>query len=139
MLASPDRRQRLQAARIDAVDGHVGARRFVGGGAQAGLVLDAVAGQAAGEVEHGLALVDALEALRDRADGEQLAVGVEAVVLGVVGGEAGCVVGGAVGGAGRRRRPSPERLVAVVLRQPLQQRGLVGGEVLVHAQAGATG
>ena len=127
--------KRLQAPGIDAVDGEVGLGGLIGSRAQAGLVLDAVAGEAAGEIEHGLALIDALQALGNGTDGEQFAVGVEAVVFGIVGGERGGVVAGAVGRAGAACREAG-RIRAVVFRETVEQGGLVGGEVLVHGEAG---
>ncbi len=69
---------------------------------EGGLVLDAVAGDASGEVEQRFFLVDVVERLGDGGDGKELAVGVDVVVLALVGGVGGGVfslVGGA-GGAG---------------------------------------
>ena len=91
-LASPRGRQRLQTARIHAVDGHVRLDGLVGGRANTALIFDAVARQAAREVQHALALIDAFQALRDGLDRIEFAVGVQAVVLAVVRGEGACIV-----------------------------------------------
>ena len=91
-------RQRLQTACVHGVDGHVRLGGLVGRGAQAGLVFDAVAREPAGKVQHALALIHLLQRLRHLPDRIQLAVGVQVVVLRVIGGERGCVVAGTVRG-----------------------------------------
>ena len=122
----------LQAARVDAVDGEVGAHGGVDGGAERSFVLDAVARDAAGEVEQRLLLVDFCEGLGDGAQGEELAVGVEVVVLALVGRVAGGVfhlVGVGVGALGEALA-----LGAVVGADFVDERVFVGGKVLIDAE-----
>ncbi len=104
------------------------------GSAQRGFVLDAVAREAAGEVEQRLALVHALQGFCDGADGIELAVGVERVVLAVVRDVAAGVVGGSIGAAAFGAGSKALALGAVIDADAVEQRGLVGGEVLVHAE-----
>ncbi len=97
-----------------------------------GLVLDAVAGDAAGEVEQRFFLVDVVDGFRDGGDGEELAVGVDVVVLALVGGVGGGVfdlIGGA-GGAGSEALG----LVAGVAVDGVEQELLVLGEVLIEGE-----
>ena len=96
--------ERLQAARVDGVEGGVRLDALVGGGADAGLVLNALAREAAREVEHALLLLHLFHRFADGADRVELAVGVERVELAVVRGEAGGVFGGAVGSRRLRAR-----------------------------------
>ena len=74
-------RDSFEAARIHRVDGHIGAHGSVDGGVQRGLVLNAVALDAAGEIEQRLFLVDVGERVGDVGDGKELAVGVDVVVF----------------------------------------------------------
>ena len=122
----------LQAARVDAVDGEIGAHRGVDGRAQRGLVLDAVARNAAREVEQRFLLADLRQRLRDGAQGKEFAVGVEVVVLALVGGVGGGVfhlVGVGVGALGKALP------LGAVVRAHLADEGvLVGGKVLIDAE-----
>ncbi len=125
----------LQTARVHGVHGGVRLDALVGGGTDACLVLDALAGEAAGEVQHALLLLDLLDGLADGSDGVQLAIGVEGIELAVVGDEAGGVVRGFVCGAAFVAQVVTGTFAPVVLADGLDQGCLVVGEVLVHAEA----
>ena len=127
-----ERRDRLQAARVDGVDGHVGAHRGVDGRVQRSLVLNAVALDASGEIEQRFLLVEVGERLRNVFDGEELAVGIDVVVLRLVGRE-GSGVFHLIGGAGGSRVKS-RALGAGVGVHGVQQQMLIGGEVLIERE-----
>ena len=76
-----------EAARIDGVDGDVGAIGGVGGGFQLGAIVFASLGDAAGELQHRLLAGDFAEQIGDGFERGELAVGVEDIELGFVGGE----------------------------------------------------
>ncbi len=120
----PHRSQRLQPARIHAIDREIRLRRLIGCRTQARLVLDAIACQPTGEVQHRLALVHSLQALRDRADRQQFAVRIQAVVLRIVRRKRSRIVARPIRRAGRSIR-KPGLIAAVILRQAAQQRTLV--------------
>jgi len=127
----------LEATGINAVDGEVGAYGGVDGGAQGGLVLDAVALDSAGEVEHGFLLVNVGEGFGDGGDGEELAVGVEVVELALVGGECGCVLD-LIGGAGGSGSEALRGCAGVAV-DGVEQELLVLGEVLIDGEVGVKG
>ncbi len=72
------------AARVDGVEGDIGANRLVGSRHQLRLVVNAVEAKPAGEVDERLLLVDRSKHLYRRLQRGQLAIGVENVELGVV-------------------------------------------------------
>ena len=75
------RRDRLQAARIHGINRHIRAHRSIDGGVKRGLVLNAVALNAAGEIEQGFLFVDVGQRVGNVCEGEELAVGIDVVVL----------------------------------------------------------
>ena len=99
-----------QAARVHGVDGHVGAIGGVGGGAKLGAIILARLRDAAGELHHRFFAGDVFQQIGQRLDGDQLAVGIEDVELGIVGGEGrvgvfgGRGVNSGGGGRGQRRK-----------------------------------
>ena len=76
-----------QAARVHGVDRDVGAVRGVGGGAELRAVVFAGLRDAAGELDHRFFAGDVAQQIGDRFQRDELAIGVENVELGVVGGE----------------------------------------------------
>ena len=92
---------RHQAARIHGVDGDVGAIRGIGGGAQLRAIVFAGLGDAAGELDHRFFAGDVAEQVGHGFERGELAIGVENVEFGFVGGE-GRV--GVFGDGGLRRR-----------------------------------
>ncbi len=98
---------RHQAARIHGVDGHVGAVGGVGGGAQLRAIVLAGLRDAAGELDHRFFAGDFAQQVGHRFERGQLAVGVEDVELGIVGGEGrvGVFGDGGFDSGGARRRP----------------------------------
>lgn len=92
-----------EAARVHGVEGDVGAVGGVGGGAELRAVFFAGLRDAAGELNDGLAARDVAEQVGESLEGGELAVGIEDVELGLVGGEGGTVVlGDGVIGRGRK-------------------------------------
>ncbi len=116
------------------VDGKVGANCGVGGGAQLGLIFNAGAVHAAGEIDQRFLLLDVGELRGDGAQGLEAAVGVEDVELGVVGGERAAGVGGAFGGAGAAGFEALACCLQLKECRTFCQEARVGGEVLVHRQ-----
>ena len=122
----------LEAARVHTVDGEIGAHRSVGGGAQRGLVLNAIARDTAREIEQRLLLVDFCQRLRHCAQRKKFAIGVQIVVLALVGRVTGgvfhlvCVCSGAL-------RKSLA-FGAVVDSHFIDQCLLVGCEILIDFQ-----
>src|SRR5271163_2472894 len=77
-------RLRDEAAGVDGPEGDAGTDGVVDGGVELGLVVDAVEGEAAGEVDEDLFLAEAAEHLGGGLKGGELAVGVEEVELAAV-------------------------------------------------------
>ena len=98
------------------VDGNVGAIRGVGGGDQFGAVFLAGLRDAAGELNDGFFAGNSIQNFAQRFDGGELAVGIEDVEFGVVGGEGRAGVlgdgGFAVGRGGRVGQLRQRRFVA---------------------------
>ena len=128
------RRQRLQAARIHAVDRHVRAHRLIGRRAHARLVLNALPRQPAAEVQQALALVDPLQRLRNRANRIQLAVRIQALysLSSAVKLDASSAVPPELPPSLPFANPVPS--VPLYLPTPFSSSGLVRRKVLVHAQ-----
>ena len=126
-----ERRQRHQAARVDRVDGDVGAHRGVGRGAQLRGVVGAVQAQAAAEVDERLLLGERPQHGDGRLQRRELPVGVEDVELGVALAE------------GRRLVGLVADAVAVLVLavdqhvDDVADHGAIGGEVLLDADRAA--
>ena len=126
------RRNRLQAARVHAVDGQVGAHRGVDRSSQRSLILDPIARDSAGKIKQRLLLRDFFERLRNRSQRKQLAIRVQVVVFALV----RRVPGGILrlvrvrGGALRETLS----LGPVVDGHFVDQRLLVGGKILVYLE-----
>ena len=124
------RRNGLQASRIHAVDGQIGAHRGVDGCPQRSLVLDAVPLDAAGKVQQRFLLGNLFQRFCDSFQGKQFAVGVEVVVFALVG-RIACRVFRLVGVC---RCALGEALAfsSVVNGDLVDERLFVGGKILVH-------
>ncbi len=127
-----ERRNRLQAARVHAVDRQVIPHRVVDGRPHRGLVFDPIPLHAARKIQEGFLLVQRPQCLGDRADREQLAVGVDVVVLALVRGKRRRILH-LVGRAGRPLRVALAP-AARVARDRAQQQLFVRGKVLVERQ-----
>ncbi len=97
-----------------------------------GLVLDAIALNAAGEIEQGFLLVDVRQRVGNVFKGEELAVGIDVVVFLLIGSE-GSGVFHLVGRAGGSRLKS-RALGSGVGVDRVQQQLLIGGEVLIERE-----
>ncbi len=79
------RRRGKHAARVDRIDGDVGAVGGVGRGRQFGAILFPGLGDAAGEFDERFAARDRRQHIGDALDGDELLVGVENVEFGLIG------------------------------------------------------
>ena len=132
------RRRGHQAARVDGEEGHVVADGGVDGGAQLRLVVDAGLADAAGEIDQRLLFGERAQHARRGFQRGQLAVGIEDVEFGVVGGvrRAGVFLVIGAGGAVDRE------IAAFADGQALDDLGqgvAIVGEILQHFQVAREG
>ena len=130
--ASPSGRNRLQTARIHAINRKICANRRIDGCAQRRLIFDSVTRDAAGEIQQRFLFRNLLERLRDRAQREQFAIRIQIVVLALVGRVTRRIFH--LVGVCRRSRRKSLSLGPVVDPNFVRQHGLVRSEVLVHLE-----
>ena len=126
------RRHGHQAARIDGIKRNIGAHRRVHRRADLRLIVHAGLADAARKIDQRLLFREWRQFARGVFQRTQLAIGIEDVELGVVGGELPAVVGGIGAGCGQG-----SQLARIADAQRLnggQQRLAIVGEVLHHAQ-----
>ncbi len=112
------RRHRLQSTRIHAVDRHICLHRFIRCSPHARLIFNALPRQPPAEVQHALPLIHPFQALGDRANGVQLPICVQGVVLAVVRRKTGRIVRGSSRVAAFISIGKPRSFRSVVLSQP---------------------
>ena len=127
-----ERRDGLQTARVHTVDGEIGAHSRIDGCTQGSLIFNPVSRDAAGKIEQGFLLRDLLKRLRNCTQRKQFAIGIQVVVLALVGRVAGRILH--LIGVCRGALCEPLSLGAVVDAHFVRQHCSVSCEVLIDLE-----